>query len=92
MERDEYMESLQNLKTELPDHPEYRLFTCSYRHQGREWGVYLYATDFNDAKARLSAIHFGTVDGVVDQVIPAYPGVMSYIRFKVWLTNLFRNE
>ena len=67
--------------------PEYRLFTCSYTYQGQKWGLDIYATSFEDAEARLSAIHFGTVDGVVEATIPAYPGAGVYVRAVTWLQN-----
>lgn len=44
---------------------EYR-FTCSYRHQGRERSIELWAADWDDAEAQVSAIRRGlSVDGQV---------------------------
>ena len=77
-----------------PSENEFKLFTCSYRHQGKEWSVDFPAVSFADAKARLSAMHFGKVDGIVVATIPAKVGpvnsgfvVRSAVRFRNFLDN-----
>ena len=57
-----------------PEKEQCKIFTCSYRHAGKTWSVDFPATSFEDAKARLSAMHFGKVDGVLMATIPAGPG------------------
>ena len=69
---------------------QFKMFTCSYRYDGKEWSVDFPATSFADAEARLSALHFGRVDGILRGTIPAYPGVGVYVRVMTWLRNAFR--
>ena len=68
----------------------FQMFTCSYRYAGKKWSVDFPATSFADAEARLSALHFGKVDGILGGTIPAYPGVGVYVRVMTRLRNTFR--
>ena len=71
---------------------QFKMFTCSYRYDGKEWSVDFPATSFADAEARLSALHFGKVDGVLTDTIPAGLGVGIFVRVMTWLRNAFRGE
>lgn len=66
---------------------EYKIFTCSYRYAGKEWSVDFPATSFEDAEARLSAMHFGKVDGELVATIPAASGTSLYVRAVTWIRN-----
>ncbi len=67
---------------------EYKTFICSYRYAGKEWTVDFPATSFEDAEARLSAMHFGKVNGILMATIPAGPGVGFVVRAVTWLRNM----
>ena len=64
----------------------FRTFECSYRYKGKFWALRIKATSFEDAKARLSAISFATVDGVDPIDIPVYMGPLAKVL--CWLRNL----
>ena len=70
-----------------PEDKQFKMFTCSYRYAGKEWSVDFPATSFADAEARLSALHFGKVDGVLTDTIPAGLGVGIFVRVATWLRN-----
>ena len=71
-------------------------YLYSYRHDGKQWGFELQATSFDDAQARLAAIHFtGELDGVLGGTIPvneatALP-LLVIARTYTWIRNLWRN-
>jgi len=64
-------------------------FLCSYRYKGQLCGFDIIARDFEDAEARLAAIHFnGKVDGRLKAVIPAStPASGLIVRMLVWWRN-----
>ena len=65
------------------DSPEFKLFTCSYRYKGKLWTIDLPAQSFEDAEARLSAIHFVKIDGVIMAGIPVNPTTAPVTKFLV---------
>ena len=78
------------------ENEEFKMFTCSYRYKGAKWAVDFPATSFEDARARLSALHFGTVDGIlVCDPIPAQVGPVKtgfLIKAAVWIRNFFNSK
>ena len=63
-------------------------FLCSYRYKGQDWGFDLVAQDFDDAKAKLSAIHFnGKVEDKLMATIPAAPLAGLFVRAIAFLRN-----
>ena len=47
-------------------------FTCSYDHEGREFGFELWATSFADAQRRLESLkRTARLDGQIYRTIPA---------------------
>ena len=66
----------------------FKVFTCSYKYKGKSWCVSLPAEGFEDAEARLSALHFGRVDGEIVAEIPANPATGVLVRVASLLRNL----
>lgn len=67
---------------------EFKRFLVSYRHDGAQWNIELPATSLEDAKQRLSQLHFGRVDGELIANIPGTMGPMallaSRLRNLIW--------
>lgn len=64
-------------------------FVCTYNHNGKPFGITVRATSFEDAKARLWAMQYGTVDGILGGEIPAFPTASLWVRLICWWKNLF---
>jgi molybdopterin biosynthesis enzyme MoaB len=58
---------------------QYKTFLVQYRHDGAEWGIQLPAQSFEDAKARLARLAFGTVKGEVVMTLPGSTGPLAAI-------------
>lgn len=57
-----------------------KLFILSYEHDNKQWSAYIHAENWQDAKARLSALKAtGAVFGEHVQTIEAAPGVVDAI-------------
>lgn len=65
------------------------MFTYSYRYKGSEWSFDIPAEDFEDAQARLAAIHFnGKLEGRLEGTIPAsIPAAGLLTRAIVFIRN-----
>jgi hypothetical protein len=63
-------------------------FTCSYHHDGSEWGVTIHAYDWRDAEARCQKLGFLRLDGEVIAVLPAKTGLVA--RLICCFRNFFR--
>lgn len=69
----------------------FRDYSCTYRHDGSDWGLTICAQSAEDAKARLKSIGaWGRVDGELVAIIPAWPGAGLFVRFMCWLRNAAR--
>lgn len=74
---------------------EHKTFLVRYRYDGAEWGFRLKARNIDDAKARLSMIAYGNIDGELIMSLPASSGPLATIlatcRNAVnWLLNTFK--
>lgn len=58
---------------------ENKTFLVRYRYDGAEWGFKLPARDYADARARLSALTFGSIDGELVLTLPASTGPLASI-------------
>ena len=54
-----------------------KTFLVRYRHEGAEWGFDLMARDLDDAKARLSQLALGRIDGELVMRVPAATGPLA---------------
>jgi hypothetical protein len=54
-----------------------RTFLVAYRHNGAEWSLELPASNFEDAKARLSQLSFARIDGEVVAKLPSGFGLLA---------------
>lgn len=63
---------------------EYKTYTCSYRFEGGEWGFTIKARSFEEARERVKAMVWASVDGELHAVIPAVPGAGWLVRFLCW--------
>ena len=61
------------MSEQVVEDKKFKTYLYSYRYKGKEWGGDIMAEDFEDAQARLSAIHFATVEGELKATIPANP-------------------
>ena len=67
-------------------------FICRFPYDGAEWGVEVYARDFEDAKRRLERIGtHGNVDGELMAKIPVAAGGFL-VPLYCWLRNLFMRK
>jgi hypothetical protein len=57
-----------------PKENPFNTYLVSYRHDGAEWSLELKAASIQDARARLSNLVFGKVDGEVIAIVPATAG------------------
>jgi len=68
-------------------------FVTSYDWDGKVWTLYLYAYDWEDAKARCNALGRLRLDGKFAMSLPvapaAAPTVGLFVRAGCWLRNLF---
>ena len=73
-----------------PSDERWPIFTYSYRHKNKSWSFDLPAENFEDAKARLAAIHFsGKLEGRLGGTIPAsFFAAGLLVRAIVFLRNL----
>jgi len=62
-----------------------KAYTCSYWHDHAQWGLTIYARDWDDALARCHKLGL-RLDGEVQAVIPARSGWLA--RLIVWFRNL----
>ena len=69
------------------DSDPFKAFECSYRYKGKLWGFELLAKDFDDAAARLQALTFGKVEGVIIGKVPVSAG--PFIKAIVAARNFF---
>lgn len=67
---------------------QFKRYLVSYRHDGAQWNIELPATSHEDAKQRLSQLHFGRVDGEIIADIPGSMGPLAELaaRFRnlIW--------
>lgn len=63
-------------------------FICSYRYKGATWDIDLPAEDWDDARARLSVISMGKVEGPLAAKIPANRATGVLVRMIIRLRNL----
>lgn len=66
---------------------EYKTYICNYRFDGGEWGFTIKARSFEEAKQRIKAMVWASVEGEVGAIIPAAPGVGFLVRAYCWLLN-----
>lgn len=52
-------------------------FLINYQHGGEQFALEIYATDADDAKARLGSLFYGRVCGEITAKLPASTGVLS---------------
>ena len=73
-----------------PSKDNWPLFTFTYWYKGSEWSFDLPAENFDDAEARLAAIHFnGKLEGQLGGTIPAsIPAAGLLVRMIVFFRNL----
>ncbi|WP_374526006.1 hypothetical protein [Sphingopyxis sp.] len=64
---------------------EFKSYLVSYRHDGGEWNIELPATSIEDARQRLSQLHFGRVEGEVIARIPSSLGPIAMLA--AWARN-----
>jgi hypothetical protein len=65
----------------------FKNYLVSYRYDGGQWNIELPATSEEDARHRLSQLHFGCVDGEVVARIPSPMGPIAILA--TWVRNLF---
>ena len=61
------------------DNMNLRTFLVSYNHDGARWSLEIKARDFSDAKARLNALTFASIDGELIRRVPASLGPIAII-------------
>lgn len=70
---------------------EFKRYLVSYRHDGAQWNIELPAASLEDAKRRLSQLHFGRVDGEIIARIasPLGPIAMLFARLRnlIWVES-----
>lgn len=55
-------------------------FACSYDFDGKQWSITVHADTHEEAEMKLRAIgQSGKVDGVLDEIIPAVGGSVSFV-------------
>ena len=55
----------------------FKPFLCSYRFDGSEWSVTVYARSHDEAEKRLAALIWGKVDGEIKATIPYRAGFLA---------------
>ena len=66
-------------------------FLCLYRYNGKEYSIEFPAEGWADAEGRLQAIHFGRVEGILHQTLPANPVTGVWVRWITFWRNLRRH-
>lgn len=59
----------------------YETYLCEYRYKGEAWGFQIQATSQEDAEARLKAMGWAKVNGMVGFTIPGWA--------PMWAVSLF---
>lgn len=52
-------------------------YLVSYRHEGAQWNIELPATDFDDARRRVSQLALARLDGEIIATIPGALGPLA---------------
>jgi hypothetical protein len=65
----------------------FKNYLVSYRYDGGQWNIEIPATSLEDARSRLSQLHFGQIDGEVIARIPGSMGPLAILIASV--RNLF---
>lgn len=63
-------------------------YLVAYRHEGSEWNVSIMAESFADARARLSKLALGRIEGELVATIPNAFG--PFAALAVFLRNLLK--
>lgn len=62
-----------------------KAFLINYNHGGQRYALELYATDADDAKARLGSLFYGRICGEVTMKVPAQLGPLAAL--VCWFRN-----
>jgi hypothetical protein len=65
-------------------------YIIEYPYGREQWAVLIYAESFEDAEARLKAMGWGKVKGVVVGKVPHHFGWV--VRIYAWVQNLFAGK
>ena len=65
-------------------------YVCTYRYDGSEWGVTVWAANPDDAKGRLNRMQWATVDG---ELMATFSWEWSWIpKLMVWAKQAFGRQ
>jgi hypothetical protein len=63
-----------------------REFLFTYRFEGAEWGISIFAVDSYEAREKIKAVALARYDGELHMRVPAYASVFGLMpRLIVWL-------
>tara|TARA_R110001592_G_scaffold229029_2_gene485642 strand:+ start:177 stop:425 length:249 start_codon:yes stop_codon:yes gene_type:complete len=66
---------------------DFKNYLVSYRYDGGQWNIELPATSIEDARRRLSQLHFGQLEGELIANIPGSMGPLAILA--AWVRNTF---